>query len=56
MSMLSELWAEIAGVPHPTHVVVPWGYMMLAGFIGAAVTALIVRRYRGGGQGSGRRR
>jgi hypothetical protein len=46
MSILSELWAELTGAPHVLHVPIPWGVWTIAGFLGAAAAASIMRLFR----------
>lgn len=46
--MLSEIWSEIAAIPHVKHALVPGTYLMLSGLVGLVAAVLVLRRYRGG--------
>jgi len=45
--MLTEGLSKIVEIPHLAHVLIPGAYLMLAGIVGVAAVALVLRRYRG---------
>ncbi len=46
MAIITELWNELFGIEHAIHQPIPWGIGMMAGFVGTAAVAVVLKIYR----------